>query len=90
MRLRAERRAGEFLKDIPWRGRGGGDAKSSDIVSPGLSMAGIAITCKPTSRWQREASKIIRTFNRRFFSLYAVEIRIAHKNLPMCCQYWTG
>ncbi len=51
VQLRAERKAGEFLRDMPGKGEHGGDRKSSDT----MSLEEMGITKKQSSRWQLAA-----------------------------------
>lgn len=67
VKIRAERRAGELLKQMADAGERsggrGGDRKSSDAVSLD-SLSDIGVTRKQSSRWQREASVLEEDFER--------------------------
>lgn len=52
IKLRAERKAGEFLQEMPGLGQHGGDRKSRDI----LSLEKMGIHPQESKRWQRMAS----------------------------------
>ena len=60
---RTERAMGKMLAKMKLPGRGGGDTKSSDVVSLGSQLADLGIKKKQSSRWQAEAKvpKIKRT-----------------------------
>lgn len=55
IKVRAERRAGEMLRDMP-KHTGGRPSKTTDIVSAVSTLADIGVTDKQSERWQKLAA----------------------------------
>lgn len=53
--IRAERRLGEIVREVP-KSKGGRPSKSGDTESPVLTLADMGITKKESSRWQALAA----------------------------------